>query len=42
MAIEVVHPLLTQPEERGRFAGINCIWTQAIEDKYEDHSGLAG
>src|SRR5262245_47597095 len=34
MAIEVVYPLLTQPEERGRIAGINRIWTQAIEDKY--------
>ena len=42
MAIEVVHPFLTQPEERGRIAGINRIWTQAIEDKHEDHSGLAG
>ena len=42
MAIEVVHPFLTQSEERGRINRINRVRTQAVENKHEDHSSLAG
>jgi hypothetical protein len=42
MAIKVVHPLLAQSEKRRCIDGIKRVWTQAIEDKQEDHSGATG